>query len=292
MTEDPEQAEGQTLATDILHALNRAATGIEKPDWSLFVKTYEADLTTVASALQRRYRGLNGFEPMDIVQEFLVAKVFPPTRARVLLEVVARGTQPLKPRLLQSIGTFCIDLHRSGLRQPASWGKPPDIPTTPKTAPTAEEVESLLSRQLLAIRAAFELAPTRAPYRETLLLCHRIEWAWVLSGTLLAGTTGVGEVSIGVDRVVALTRWTTDENCQVFGEGETPKTLHLAWDQLSGFIGKPGHVLTGERIAEILGIPRERWDGWISRGRQRLKTHLGGNQAYGLLFPTWTSTRM
>src|SRR5262245_24361717 len=218
MTGEVERAEGQALAAVILTALD--GTGGAKPDWTPFVTAYETDLLATAVGLRRRYRGLQSLEPAEIVQAFLAAKVFPPERARVLLGVVARGEQPLKPRLLTSLGTYCVDLHRSRVRQPPSGSQLPELTTAQAIRPTVEEVETLASRQVAAVRAAFDRTPTRAPYRAALLLFHRGEWVWVLSGVVLSGPSGHGEATLSVERVVALTMWSEDEANQLLGDGD------------------------------------------------------------------------
>jgi hypothetical protein len=290
MTGESEQAAGQVLAVAILTALDRAAEGGAKPDWTAFVTAYEVALGAAATGLHKRYHGLYAFEPTEIVQAFLAAKVFPPERAKVLLGPVARGEQPLKPRLLASLGTYCIDLHRGEARQPISGESAIALPTVPLARPTVEEVEALVSRQFGAIRVAFDKAQTRAPYRGVLLLAQRFEWAWVLSGVELSRVGGSGEVTLGVERVVALTAWSTAEGNQLLGTDGSGVSLRLAWERVRPLACQPGRTPTGDLIAAELDVPRERWDGWVSRGRHLLKTQLG-ERTFGELFPVWVSNR-
>jgi len=87
--------------------------------------------------------------PNEVVQEFLVCKLFPAERARSLLGPVARGERPLRPRLLASLENHCIDLDRKGRRLPLTGGQVIDKPAAASHEPPSEEaVRKLIGLQL------------------------------------------------------------------------------------------------------------------------------------------------
>jgi DNA-directed RNA polymerase specialized sigma24 family protein len=287
MTDPPEQAEGQTLAASLIEAVGSGS--LRASDWETFFGTYAGRLRRAA---ERHLRSMNRLSQefanaAELVDDFVVAKVFDPVRGPALLGPSARGERPLEPRLLASLENYCIDLHRRRRRRAtvSTDAAEPPAPTEAERT-TREEIERRVGEQVGAIREVFAGSPARAPYREALLLQIRLDWARALVGLPLTSEAG-GEVEVGLSHVVAMTGWTDEESGrQMNTDGHT--LAHL-WGQLApGVASDPRTPVTGDRVAAILRVPRDRWDAWVSRGRRALAGHLAGR--YARLFPHWRTS--
>jgi hypothetical protein len=181
---------------------------------------------------------------------------------------------------------FCVDVLRSrtpvGVRKAADTR---DIAEAPREIPLPdyEEVAGAIARQLDAIRACLPQV-LGAPYRLALLLRHRLDWAGVFNGVQLQRASGEDSVELTLARLEGLTVWNTDELQTRFGESVL--TLGKSWELLRPrLLAAADRQLSSSDVAGTLRVPRDLWDQWVSRGRRRLRQHLGA--VYAEVFALW-----
>jgi hypothetical protein len=276
--------EGQALADRLLEALDAG----RPPDWDAFLSAYRFWLTHVAAGcLTRNSKFGSEFEsPEELVNAFLAEKVFPPRQARLMLGAPARGECPLRPRLATSLRNFCIDVLRS--RPPVGVWETADALDIAEARnemplPDYEDVASAIVRQLGAIRACLPVQQG-APYRPALLLRHRLDWAGVFDGVRLHQTSGGDSVELTLAVLEELTAWENDELQTRLGESLV--TLGKTWELIRPrLLAAADRRLSSDDAAGTLRVPRDLWDQWISRGRRRLRQHLGTE--YAEVFALW-----
>jgi hypothetical protein len=276
--------EGQALAHRLLEALDEG----DPPDWDAFFETYRHWLKHVAARCLNLNRELRSeFDsPEELVDSFLVAKIFPARQARLMFGAPARGECPLRPRLAVSLRNYSLDLLRS--RPPDGVREANDILKMAEARkdmplPDYEDVSALLVRQLGDIRACLPLQQG-APYRLALLLRHRLDWAGVFDSVQLRQTNGKGSIELSLPTLEELTPWQDVEAGTRLGE--SPLTLDGAWGKLRPrLLATVDRRLLSSHVALALNVPRDLWDQWLSRGRRRLRESLGGE--YAEAFALW-----
>lgn len=284
MATESRAGEGQVLAHRLLEALDAG----RPPDWDAFHSAYRRWLTHVAGGCLTRHIGLGTeFEsPDEVVNAFLAEKVFPPRQARLMLGGPARGECPLRPRLAASLRNYCVDVLRS--RPPVKIREASDtlvMAEARKEMPLLdyEDVAGAIVRQLGAIRTCFPLQQG-APYRLALLLRHRLDWAGVFDGVQLRQTSGRDSVELTLAVLESLTAWDTEELQTRLGESLV--TLGETWELLRPrLLAAADRQLSSSDVASTLRVPRDLWDQWVSRGRRRLRQHLGAG--YVEVFTLW-----
>jgi hypothetical protein len=149
--------------------------------------------------------------------------------------------------------------------------------------PDYEDVARAIALQLDAIRACLSLQ-RGAPYRVALLLRHRLDWSGVFDGVQLRRADGGDKVELTLSILEQLTPWANDELQTQLGESSV--SLGESWDLLKPrLLAAPGRRLSSDDVASIFCVPRDLWDQWVSRGRRRLRQHLG--TAYAEAFALW-----
>jgi hypothetical protein len=149
--------------------------------------------------------------------------------------------------------------------------------------PDYEDVVALLGRQMEAIRSGLVLSQG-APYRPALLLRLRLDWAGAFDGVRLQHSAGEGNVELSLPALERLTPWKGDEQGTRLGESRL--TLGRAWEELRArLLAAAGRRLSSGEVAGVLRVPRDLWDQWTSRGRRRLRQHLG--EAFAEVFALW-----
>ena len=284
MATESRAVEGQALAHRLLEALDAE----RPPDWDAFHRTYRRWLTYVAGGCLARHSELGAeFEnPDELVNAFLAEKVFPPRQARLMLGGPARGECPLRPRLAISLRNYCVDVLRS--RPSVRIREATDILDMAEARkelplPDYEDVVDAIGRQLRAIRTCLPLQQG-APYRLTLLLRHRLDWAGAFDGIRLQQISEEDSVALTLDILEKLTAWENDELHTRLGESlvSLGKTWELLRPQL---LAAADRRLTSAEVAGALRVPRDLWDQWVSRGRRRLLQYLG--TGYAEVFALW-----
>jgi hypothetical protein len=82
-----------------------------------------------------------------------------------------------------------------------------------------------------------------------------------------------------------LTAWNDREAAAVLGEGGL--TLAQAWQRLLPLLeATPGRPLKAGKVAMGLGVSRDNWDAWVSRGWRRLQQGLG-DDVFARVFSFW-----
>jgi hypothetical protein len=147
--------------------------------------------------------------------------------------------------------------------------------------PEFEEVAWTIAGQLGAIRACLPLLQG-APYRLALLLRHRLDWAGAFDGTRLRQASGGEEVELTLAILEELTTWESGELHTRFGESVL--TLGKIWEALRPRLAADRQLCSSD-VAGALRVPRDLWDQWVSRGRRRLRQHLG--TGYAEVFALW-----
>jgi hypothetical protein len=111
MTPQSGDPQGQDIARRLLDALNAN----QPRDWNPFQAAYQRWLLHVAVGRLGRYPALRAHfaNAEELVNEFLVEKVYPERASRRMLDAPARGECPLRPRLATSLRNFCLDVLRS-----------------------------------------------------------------------------------------------------------------------------------------------------------------------------------
>lgn len=277
--------EGQALARRLVEALDAG----QSPDWDAFHSTYRSWLTYVAAGCLARRSGLRSeFEnPEELVNAFFAEKILPPRQARLMLATPARGECPLRPRLAVSLRNFCVDALRARPRFEVQQAEGKlEVAEARKEIPLPdyEELAGAIGRQLGDIRACLPLQPG-APYRVALLLRHRLDWATVFDGVQLQEAQGGTSVDLTIDTLERLTDWESGELQTRLGESSL--SLGKSWDHLKPqLLAATDRRLSADDVAGTLRVPRDLWDQWISRGRRRLRQHLGPE--YPEAFALWT----
>jgi hypothetical protein len=276
--------EGQALAHRLLAALDAN----QSPDWDAFHSAYRRWLTYVAAGcLARNSRLGSEFEsPEELVDAFLAEKVFPPRQARLMLATPARGECPLRPRLAVSLRNFCTDVLRAhpsvGVRQAADELAKVEAPDE-MPLPDYEDVACVIGRQLGEIRACLPLQQG-APYRVALLLRHRLDWAGAFDGVQLPRSETGASIELTLGMLEGLTVWEKNELHTRLGESLL--TLSKTWALLRPrLLATTDRRLSSDDVAGTLRVTRDLWDQWISRGRRRLRQHLGSG--YDEAFSLW-----
>jgi len=284
MATESGSGEGQALAHRLLEAIN----GGQPPDWGAFHGTYRRWLTYVAARCLARNSQLKGeFEnPEDLINAFLAEKVLPPRQAVLMLGTPARGECPLRPRLAVSLRNFCVDLLRSqqmGCPRLSSEELDEIEARKEMPLPDYEDVADALARQMSGIRACFPLKQ-RAPYRVALLLRHRLDWAAVFHSVELPQTEGGTKIELSLPILERLTTWEDGELQTRLGESLL--SLSKSWELLRPrLLAVTDQRLSSDDVAGTLHVPRDSWDQWISRGRRRLRQHVGAG--YDEEFALW-----
>jgi hypothetical protein len=154
----------------------------------------------------------------------------------------------------------------------------------PSDLPDYEDVVARIGRQMEAVRAACSLNQG-APYRLALLLRLRLDWAEAFDGVKLQRSKGTGSVELSLDRLENLTPWEPAEAASPLGESVV--SLGGAWEDLKLEVARlaPANRHLPTLVAKTLRVPRDLWDQWLSRGRRRLKEHLG--HTYVEVFRFW-----
>jgi hypothetical protein len=149
--------------------------------------------------------------------------------------------------------------------------------------PDYEEVAGAVTQQLVAIRDCFPLMQG-APYRLALLLRHRLDWAGVFDGIRLHQAGGGEGIELTLGLLEGLTTWDSAELETRLGESLV--TLGGTWEALRPrLLAAADRRLSSDDVAGTLRVPRDLWDQWVSRGRRRLRQHLG--VGYGEVFALW-----
>jgi len=283
MTTPSEGVEGQGLARRLLDSLDAG----QLPDWDAFQRAYGAWLLHVAGRCRARYPMLgNHFDSSEeLVNDFLVEKVYPPRQAHLMLAGPANGECPLWPRLAASLMNYCVDLVRSPSvrRSETPRAVAPAAAPEPMDLPDYEDVAAVIGRQMEAIRASFPHVQG-APYRIALLLRLRLDWAGVFDGVTLQQPEGMGSIELSLPALESLTAWTTEETGVRLGESLL--NLGSAWEALKPLLlAAANRRLSASDVSKTLHVPRDLWDQWSSRGRRRLKQDMG--EEYTEVFALW-----
>ena len=234
------------------------------------------------------------FTSQDVLNGFLQTRVYPPGRARAMFSRSAQGERPLSRRLVASLGNYCTDLGRSIARRREHGGHDDLLASAPAAStdplPACEEVESVLARQMAAIRAACAMRrrPRGAAYRESLLLCQRLDMAGAFDGVELRSERTGQPVLLDLSRLEQLTVWTDDETVMPLVEGGV--ALGSLWQQVrTMLLESPERHVSIEQLAPLIPVGRGLWNTWISRGRRKVRAMLGADCAG--LFATWEYPR-
>jgi hypothetical protein len=149
--------------------------------------------------------------------------------------------------------------------------------------PDYEVVAGVIVRQLTAIRDCLPLEQG-APYRLGLLLRHRLDWAGVFDGVRLSQKEAGDTVELTLEILEGLTAWEDQELRTPLGESGV--SLGKSWEMLRPrLLAASDRRLSAADIAVTLRVPRDLWDQWVSRGRRRLRQHLGTE--YTEVFALW-----
>jgi hypothetical protein len=285
MSQPTEDVEGQALAQAVIDALDQGRT----PDWEALDHAYREPLLRQAAARLRRLGVEHRFTPEDALHDFLVRRVYPAEQARAMFTRPARGERPLRGRLLLSLARHCAALARSSAAQERSEAVDllASAPERPRAElPPYEEMERLVLRQLAAIRAACPLRrrPHGAACCESLLVRFRLDWAAHFDGIELRRTGTTASVVLDLPLLEQLTPWTEDERAMPLVEGGA--TLEQLWQQARQLaLDALDRKVGAQQLAPLVPVHEDVWNQWISRGRLKLRTHLG--EEYDRLFAIW-----
>jgi hypothetical protein len=181
---------------------------------------------------------------------------------------------------------FCVDVLRSkqtGGRRLAADELEEIEAREEMPLPDYEDVADALARQMSGIRDSFPLQQ-RAPYRLALLLRHRLDWAGVFHSVELSQTEGGSKIELTLPILERLTAWEDGELQTRLGESLV--SLGKSWDLLRPrILAVTDRRLSSDDVAGTLHVPRDSWDQWISRGRRRLRQHVG--TGYDEEFALW-----
>jgi hypothetical protein len=153
----------------------------------------------------------------------------------------------------------------------------------PMELPDYEDVVALIARQMTAVRARLPVGQG-APYRITLLMRLRLDWAGVFDGMTLQQSEGTRSIELTLPLLESLTVWEDQETATRLGESLL--TLASAWEALRPLLlAARDRRLSSIDVAAVLRVPRDLWDQWISRGRRRLRQEM--RDEYDEVFALW-----
>ena len=282
MDQDKEVTEGQTIAKAILDG--------EANAWELFQLCFGDAISRIASKRAKSFSLQAEFSAEDIIHGFIAEKLL--MQPEKIFGPVASGDRPLTPRLLRSLVNYCNSLNRrrkSTVHSDKSLEKHRDKQSNedPDYYPheTAVLIKKRVEDQQKLIREAFAVSSRiRVPQREILLLSERILFA----EQFVLGYCNEHQSSIEWDAakvsVATLYAWTDKEAATLIPMAND--ALSTIWETISRSLFTPPFGADGFAIAEIIQVPRNTWDIWVRRARQRLILHAGVQKSKGL-FPNW-----
>ncbi len=282
MDQVDEQIEGQSIARAILASGEGA--------WARFDVQYREMIVDVSGKRARSSKLRSEFDCDDIVQGFYLSQLL--DRPVRIFGPVAEGRRPLTPRLLDSLKNYCNSLHRRRKRFEGSSTPQADaiedtgnISSKLDSEEAAADLTLRFSKQLSVIRLTFAV-PSRAvvPQREVLLLSERLILAESFATSHCRNDASADELAKVQEAVIALHPWSSEEASTSIPEVNEP--LSIVWELLVPEIFSVPFGADGYSIAECLRIPRNTWDKWVQRARERVVRFAGAGKAEAL-FPYW-----
>jgi hypothetical protein len=221
----------------------------------------------------------------DLIQEFLLTKVLPPSKLVVVLRGVATGDKDLLPRVKRGFINFLFSRLRKAAPPlsaiPLGSGAEAIDPQAPPDRWGL--ITERVAEQTATLRAARNDLNVEVPLHAILLLDERIRLARsiIVSFTPDDGRT-VGNQT-AYEMAESVTDWGADGATLLTPTGPP---LDTAWKQLRAQTEDRPLAATAELIARVLGISRIAWSVWLTRGRMRLVL-VRGEPAIRELFPNW-----
>lgn len=282
MDKDKEVTEGQAIAKAILNG--------EANAWERFQLCFDDAISGFASKRAKSFSLQAEFSSEDIVNGFMTEKLL--SQPEKMFGPVADGLRPLTPRLLRSLINYCNSLGRRRKRlvhsdtsikmqvDEKSYRDPDYYPHE-----TAELMKGRIETQLRLIRETFTLSSRiQNPQLEILLLSERIQFAEQSALAYCHEHQTSVEWNAARVLVATLHAWTDKEAATLIPEANIP--LSIVWETISRVLFAPPFGTNGFAIAEIIQVPRNTWDMWVRRARQRLIAYAGVQKSKGL-FPYW-----
>ena len=279
MDSNQEQTEGQRIAKAILASDANA--------WDDFQRVYGEVISRVASKRAKSIKLRSEFSAEDIVNGFMADKLL--DRPERMFGPVANGQRPLTPRLLRSLVNYCNSLQRrlkNTVHSEASLELHSDerIDDDPDYHPH-EVVKNRIDTQQRVIREAFAVASRiRVPQREILLLSERIFVAEQIAVIYCNESLSSSELEKAKQLVSTLYPWSDDESATPIPMVNDP--LSIVWEAISQIVFTHPFGADGTVIADRIIVPRNTWDIWVHRARQRVIASAGISKAKKL-FPNW-----
>jgi hypothetical protein len=277
--------DGQSLSADILAGNGQLLTADilarKREALRLLVEVYSR---TISRWLQKRDGMLVDLEAETIALDFLEVKVV--SQQELMLNMVAAGRGPLRPRLIASLGNYLRDLDRKNKSSPMQFptntdGTSLDIEDKnardpAKKDPTPAEnwstIRERLLRQLEAIRKiGWQPNNGVAAHRQALLLSERVLFLqWTRDSYAAARKDGLTLDCIAlVERAVP---WDKEENVACIG---TKKTLEGAWKQLAEKLMACNTILKATDFISVIEVGEDTWFQWLKRGRAAVVKEIG-----------------
>lgn len=220
----------------------------------------------------------------DLVQEFLVRKILPEEKRKVMLGPVLAGRRELEPRLKRSFRNFCNGSLRKKvlpMGEKRIGTEPEEVdPRAPADGDAWQRILDLLEQQRQAILALPDPSATEIPSRAVLLLAQRLEFGKQVEREFQARNRNQTDREV----VECMLPWTKKE--QELPLPPEGSGLQETWEELCSISAGDFQGMNGPRVAEILGCSPNVWHQWINRSRRRLIENLTPGVARKL-FPTW-----
>lgn len=282
MKENQEETEGQSIARSILAG--------EANAWNEFQLSFGQKISEFAVKRSKSVGLRSEYSAEDIINGFMVEQLL--KQPEKMFGPVAKGQRPLTPRLLRSLTNFCNSLQRRrkgtvhiDMSREADLVDQANIDPDFYPHEVALLTKKRIDEQQRTIRETFSVpSRIRVPQREILLLSERVWFAEQIALSHCNEYHSTHEQDASKALVLRLYPWSKDESVTLIPMAN--ETLSAIWEVLSPILFSPPFGVDGSEIAERIQVPRNTWDIWVRRARQRVIAFASVQKAKDL-FPAW-----